>query len=265
MTTPPEKPDKNQTGSSQTWDADNYADNARFVSDLGAPVLDLLAPQSGERILDIGCGDGALTQNIVGTGATVVAIDQSPSQVAASRKLGLDAHVMDARHLIYADEFDGVFTNAALHWVKPPEDVVAGVARALKPGGRFVGEFGGYGNVDKIRSACTAALNARGLDGEAFNPWYFPTTAEYSDLLGAHGFEVKYAELIPRPTPLPGRMADWIKTLAQDFVAPIPEGEQDEFLEGVEKDLAADLRDADGNWTADYVRIRFAALYGEAG
>ena len=164
--------------SKQTWNSDNYANNARFVSDLGAPVLDLLAPKPGERILDIGCGDGALTQKIVAAGSDVVAIDHSPSQVAAARKLGLDAHVMDATHLIYADEFEGVFSNAALHWIKPPEAVVAGVATALKPGGRFVGEFGGYGNVSKIREASIAALNARGLDGEAANPWYFPTAEE---------------------------------------------------------------------------------------
>ena len=247
--------------STQTWDAANYADNARFVSDLGAPVLDLLAPRSGERILDIGCGDGVLTQKIVAVGADVVAIDHSPSQVAAARKLGLDAHVMDATHLIYADEFDGVFSNAALHWVKPPEAVVAGVAMALKPGGRFVGEFGGYGNVGKIKDALIAALNARGLDGDAANPWYFPTPEDYSALLAEHGFEVTNAVLIPRPTPLPGRMADWIKTLAQDFVAPVPQAEQDNFLQGVETDLAADLRDVDGNWTADYVRLRFSADY----
>jgi trans-aconitate methyltransferase len=247
--------------SSQTWDAANYASNARFVSDLGAPVLDLLAPKSGERILDIGCGDGALTQKIVAVGADVVAIDHSPSQVAAARKLGLDAHVMDATHLIYANEFDGVFTNAALHWVKPPEAVVAGVAMALKPGGRFVGEFGGYGNVSKIREASIAALNARGLDGEAANPWYFPTPEDYSALLSEHGFEVTSAVLIPRPTPLPGSMADWIKTLAQDFVAPVPQEEQDDFLQGIEADLVADLQDADGNWMADYVRLRFSADY----
>jgi trans-aconitate methyltransferase len=245
--------------SSQTWDAANYANNARFVSDLGAPVLDLLAPVGSERILDIGCGDGALTQKIVDAGAAVVGIDHSSSQVTAARKLGLDAHVMDATHLIYADEFDGVFTNAALHWVKPPEAVVEGVARALKPGGRFVGEFGGFGNVALIRNALTAALEAQGLVDKFVDPWFFPTPDEYSAMLKNFGFTVTSAELIPRPTPLPGSMADWIKTLAQDFVAPVPEEEQDQFLNGVEADLAADLQDDQGKWTADYVRIRFAA------
>ena len=147
----------------------------------------------------------------------------------------------------------------ALAWGEKEQGFVAGVATALKPGGRFVGEFGGFGNVSKIREASIAALNARGLDGEAANPWYFPTAEEYAELLAAHGFKVTSSVLIPRPTPLPGRMADWIKTLAQDFVAPVPEAEQDDFLEGVENDLAPDLKDADGKWTADYVRLRFSA------
>jgi len=252
------------TGSSQTWNATQYADNARFVSDLGAPVLDLLAPEPGMRILDIGCGDGALTAKIVAAGASVLAIDHSPSQIQASIELGLDARQMSALDLTFEAEFDGVFSNAALHWIKPPEQVVANVARALKPGGRFVGEFGGAGNVEKIRIASIRALNARGLDGEAANPWYFPTAEEYGALLTAHGFTVESAELIPRPTPLPGRMADWIKTLAQDFVTPVPEAERDAFLDGIEQALSADLLNDEGIWTADYVRLRFAATLDRA-
>ncbi len=247
--------------SSQTWDAGQYADNARFVSDLGAPVLDLLAPRADMRVLDIGCGDGALTAKIAAVGAEVVAIDHSQSQVDAARLLGLDAHKMSALELPFENEFDAVFTNAALHWIKPPEVVVANVARALKTGGRFVGEFGGAGNVEKIKTALIAALNARGLDGEAADPWYFPTPAAYGDLLQAAGFRVESAELIPRPTPLPGRMADWIKTLAQDFAAPVPEAERDDFLDGVEQTLAVDMRNDQGVWSADYVRLRFAATF----
>ncbi len=247
--------------SSQTWDAGQYADNARFVSDLGAPVLDLLAPRADLRVLDIGCGDGALTAKIAAVGAEVVAIDHSQSQVDAARLLGLDAHKMSALELPFENEFDAVFSNAALHWIKPPEVVVANVARALKTGGRFVGEFGGAGNVEKIKTVLIAALNARGLDGEAADPWYFPTPAAYGDLLRAAGFRVESAELIPRPTPLPGRMADWIKTLAQDFAVPVPEAERDEFLDGVEQTLAVDMRNDQGVWSADYVRLRFAATF----
>ena len=250
--------------SGQTWDAAQYADNARFVSDLGAPVLDLLAPRAGQRVLDIGCGDGALTARIAAAGAEVLAIDHSRSQVEAARELGLEARLMSALELDFEGEFDAVFSNAALHWIKPPETVVANVARALKPGGRFVGEFGGAGNVALIKAALIAALDARGLDGAAADPWYFPTPDDYGGLLAAAGFTVESAELIPRPTPLPGCLADWIKTLAQDFVAPLPAGQQDGFLDGVEAALAADLRDDQGVWSADYVRLRFAARLGPA-
>jgi len=247
------------SNSSQTWDAAQYADNARFVSDLGAPVLDLLAPRPGMRVLDIGCGDGALTARIAAAGAEVVAIDHSQSQVDAARVLGLDAHCLSALDLDFEDPFDAVFSNAVLHWIKPPEVVVANVARALKPGGRFVGEFGGAGNVEKIKTALITKLNARRLDGAGADPWYFPTPDEYADVLTAAGFVIDSAELIPRPTALPGSMADWIRTLAQDFVAPVPAAEQDQFLGEVEAALAAELRDDQGVWSADYVRLRFAA------
>lgn len=250
--------------SSQNWDAAQYADNARFVSDLGAPVLDLLRPRPGMRVLDIGCGDGALTQKIVAAGADVLGIDHSRSQIEAARKLGIEARLQSAVELDFTDEFDGVFSNAALHWIKPPDGVVAGVARALKRGGRFVGEFGGAGNVNLIRTTLIAALDEWGFDGRAADPWYFPTPEEYASLLAEHGFQVEMAELIPRPTPLPGSMADWIRTLAQDFVAPVPAERRDDFLSDVEAVLAADLRDAEGNWTADYVRLRFAAGWNPA-
>ena len=249
----------NTSNSSQNWDAAQYADNARFVSDLGAPVLDLLAPKPGQRVLDIGCGDGALTARIVAAGAEVLAIDHSDSQIKAAIKIGLDAHRMDALDLTFEAEFDAVFSNAVLHWIQPPAQGVANVARALKPGGRFVGEFGGAGNVEKIKMALIEALDARGLHGEGANPWYFPTAEAYSKLLADHGFNVESAELIPRPTPLPGRMADWIKTLAQDFVNPVPVAEQDDFLKGVEEKLSSELLNDKGIWSADYVRLRFAA------
>jgi len=248
-----------QKDSKQSWNADQYADNARFVSDLGAPVLDLLLPVEGMRILDLGCGDGALTEKIIAAGAEVLAIDHSPSQIEAARHRGLDAHVRDALEMSFEREFDAVFSNAVLHWIKPPEVVVANVARALKPGGRFVGEFGGHGNVEAIRSAALRALSGRGIDGLAVDPWFFPTPDEYRALLTSEGFDVQSVELIPRPTPLPGSMAAWIETLAQDFIAPVPEEERADFLAGVEEDLKPHLQKEDGSWFADYVRLRFAA------
>ncbi|MGO4847358.1 class I SAM-dependent methyltransferase [Inquilinus sp. 2KB_12] len=175
----------------QSWSAEGYARNARFVADLGQPVLDLLAPQAGERILDLGCGDGALTAKLVAAGATVVGADASAELVAAARALGLDARIADGQALAFDAEFDAVFTNAALHWMRDADAVIAGVKRALKPGGRFVGEFGGHGNVAAIATALIAALSARGIDGAARVPWFFSTPAEYAAKLEAQGFTVE--------------------------------------------------------------------------
>jgi len=137
----------------QHWNPEQYGRNARFVSELGMPVVELLSPRSGERILDLGCGDGALTVKLVELGCTVVGVDSSAEMVSVARLLGVDAHIMDGQSLAFVSEFDAVFSNAVLHWIKNPERVLAGVWRALKPGGRFVGEFGGYGNVAVIVTA----------------------------------------------------------------------------------------------------------------
>ena len=136
----------------QDWDPDQYATNARFVSDLGGAVLDLLAPQPGERILDLGCGDGALTVEIKTRGSDIVGVDASPDQIREAKRRGLDARVMNGHELTFANEFDAVFSNAALHWMAQPQTVLAGVHRALRSRSRFVGEMGGLGNVVRIRS-----------------------------------------------------------------------------------------------------------------
>jgi trans-aconitate methyltransferase len=244
----------------QHWDPARYARNARFVADLGLPVVELLAPQAGERILDLGCGDGVLTAKLVEFGCTVVGVDASPDQVAAAGERGLDARVVNAEALTFDREFDAVFSNAALHWIPRPDPVIAGVARALKPGGRFVGEFGGAGNVTKIRVALHSALRERSIDPEPLDPWYFPSPAEYRERLEAHGFEVRSIELIPRPTPLPGAMIEWLETFAEPFSTALPKSDRAAFLQDVQETLRPHLCDADGRWTADYVRLRFAAL-----
>jgi trans-aconitate methyltransferase len=243
----------------QTWDPERYERNARFVSDLGQPVVDLLAPRAGERILDLGCGDGVLTEQLVALGCRVVGVDGSPAQVAAARAKGLDAHVMDGQALGFENEFDAVFSNAALHWMKRADDVIAGVHRALRPGGRFVGELGGEGCVAIIRAALIAALDRRGIDGEALDPWYFPDVASYSRRLESGGFAVRWIALIPRPTPLPGDVTGWLETFAESFTGALSADERPEFLAEVREALRPALCDAAGNWTADYVRLRFAA------
>jgi SAM-dependent methyltransferase len=242
---------------SQTWDARGYAENARFVADLGAPVLDLLAPQRGERILDVGCGDGALTAKIGASGAEVVGIDSSAELVAAARAAGVDARLMDARDIRFSEPFDAVFTNAALHWITQPELVLAGVRRAVRPGGRFVGEFGGQGNVAAVRTALAAVLESHGLC--VASPWYFPTPDEYAQVLAAAGFVVDAIALIPRPTLLPTGLRGWLETFANPFVGSVDAARRNEIFTAVEARLAPILRDAAGRWTADYVRLRFAA------
>ena len=174
---------------SQQWNAEDYAQNAGFVPALGDAVLELLAPAPGERILDLGCGDGVLTKKLVAAGANVTGVDHSPEMVAASRALGLDARIADATALPFDAEFDAVFTNATLHWVKAhPEACVAGAFRALKPGGRFVGEFGGHGCVAAVVVALLAELERRGVTDAAVRiPWYFPSADEYRGRLERGG------------------------------------------------------------------------------
>ncbi|HZC47149.1 MAG TPA: methyltransferase domain-containing protein [Candidatus Acidoferrum sp.] len=247
------------TNPNQSWDPDAYARNARFVSDLGAPVVELLAPRAGERILDLGCGDGALTQKLADLGCDVVGVDSSAPQIDAARRLGLDARVADGERLTFDAEFDAVFSNAAIHWMHPPDDVIAGVWRALKPGGRFVGEFGGHGCVETVKRALMAALARRRIDGDALNPWYFPTVEDYRARLARRGFAVRYIALIPRPTPLPGEINGWLETFAQSFMAPLAPSDRAAFLDEVRETLRPDLCDSAGKWFADYVRLRFAA------
>src|SRR5271154_358172 len=195
---------------SQNWDAAQYARQGRFVADLAGGVLDLLAPRPGERVLDLGCGDGVLSAKITATGAEVVGVDNSPSMVVAARALGLDARVANAESLPFAAEFDAVFSNAALHWIRDQEAMLAGVHRALKPGGRFVAEMGGHGNIAAIRVALLAVFAPRKIPVERIECNCFYTPAEYPALLEGHGFRVESIHLIPRPTPLPAGIRGWL-------------------------------------------------------
>ena len=243
----------------QTWDPEMYARHARFVSDLGAPVLELLAPRPGERILDLGCGDGALTKKLVDLRCDVVAVDSSAPQVEAAKALGLDARVMDAAALPFREEFDAVFSNAVLHWITRADPMIAAVYRSLKPGGRFVAECGGHGCVQLIRTALVQAMDRRGIDGEARVPWYFPTPGDYATRLERAGFRVDSIALIPRPTPLPGDVIAWLETFAHSFLQGLADDVRSEYLQEVRTALEPQLRDSTGTWVADYVRLRFAA------
>lgn len=243
----------------QVWGAENYEKNARFVSDMTSEVVAWLAPRAGERILDLGCGDGVLTEKLVQAGAIVTGADNSEALLAAARKRGLDVEFKDGQALDYGPEFDAVFSNAALHWMTRAEDVVKGVARALKPGGRFVAEFGGHGNIAAIVTALRAVAVAHGKDPARAAGWFYPTPAEYRALLEANGFLVDRIGLFPRPTPLPTGLRGWLSTFRESYFEQWPERKRPEIVAELEALLAPALRDQTGNWTADYVRLRVAA------
>lgn len=245
----------------QEWKPDRYAEHAPFVPLLGLPVLGLLNPQPGERILDVGCGDGVLSARIIEAGAAVVGVDGSPDMVAAARQRGIDARLADAFALTFEAEFDAAFSNAALHWMKrDPDAVLKGVRRSLKPGGRFAGELGGHGNGAAITVALLAVLTRHGVQDAAFlNPWYFPTTDEYRAKLEAAGFQVDSIEPFPRPVILPTDMRGWLETFAGPFFQALPPQERSGALDEVVGLLRPALCDAEGRWTVDYVRLRFLA------
>ena len=238
------------------WDPVGYDQNARFVSDLGEPVLQLMNPKAGEMVLDLGCGDGELTLKLIDAGCHVIAVDSSPAMVESSLAKGINARVMDGQHLEFEGAFDAVFSNAALHWMTQPREVIAGVKRVLKPTGRFVAEMGGQGNVVSVLAALTKVRQRRGL--APVNPWYFPSVEEYRQLLEETGFQVPVIQLIPRPTVLPGKLRGWLETFAGSFLS--TEGaEREEMIAEVTEDLASTLCDDSGKWTVDYVRLRFVA------
>jgi SAM-dependent methyltransferase len=237
--------------STSSWDAADYARIGRFVSDLGAAALDLLDPQVGERILDIGCGDGALTHKIVERGAEVLGVDNSPQLVAAARAIGLEVLEMDAADMAFGPEFDGAFSNAALHWMHDKERVAAATFRALKPGGRFAGEMGGEGNLLRLRETLDAELVARGYPPPVESTNWYPAVEEFAAVYEAAGFEQVDARLIERPTPLPNGVGQWVTTFRRGWLdrAGVPQEER--------ADIGRAVADAVGSPNADYVRLRF--------
>jgi SAM-dependent methyltransferase len=241
----------------QHWSAKRYAETAHFVPTLSAPVLELLAPAGRERILDLGCGDGVLSEKIAAAG---VAVDAGPDMVAAAQSRGIDARVMDGQRLTFCGEFDAVFSNAALHWMRDQEMVLAGVSRALKPGGRFVAEMGGHNNTAAIIVALSAVLARRGIHARRLNPWYFPSADAYRKKLEAAGFTVENIAIIPRPTTLPAGLEAWLDTFAEDFLGAVPAQDRMQMHPEVTDLLRPVLMDETGTWIADYVRLRFFAI-----
>jgi trans-aconitate methyltransferase len=245
---------------SQTWNAEQYSKQGRFVADLAGGVFELLAPQPGERILDLGCGDGALTAKIATSGAQVVGVDASASMIDAAKVLGLDVRVANAEALPFEADFDAVFSNAVLHWVRNQETMLAGVYRSLKPGGRFVAEMGGHGNIAAIRVALAGVLRQWGLDAYTMDNNFFPNDTQYRARLESAGFTVDEIALIPRPTKLPeSGMRGWLETFRRGLLDQLPAERREQALEETVALLKPVLYTAEGGWTADYVRLRFHA------
>ena len=254
-------------GEPLVWDAALYDSKHSFVWQRGADLLELLRPEPGEVILDLGCGTGHLTEQIAVTASEVVGIDSSPEMIREAKKLhpGIRFEVGDARDFSFSRPFDAVFSNAALHWVREPERVVSSVAKSLRPGGRFVAEFGGKGNVRLVIEAFYLALGQMGFAaGPEVNPWYYPGIAEYSAILERHGMETTFATLFDRPTPLKdGRagLRDWIRVFGGTFYGGVPEDRREEFSRRVETILEPGLF-RDGAWVLDYRRLRILAVKG---
>ena len=246
----------------QTWDPATYAKDGAFVHELAGGVLEWLAPQPGERILDLGCGDGQLTQRIAATGAIVTAVDASAEMVAAARARGIAADQSAAESLPYPDgAFDAVFSNAVLHWVRGQDEMMQQVRRILRPGGRFVAEMGGHGNIAAIRVGFAAVLARHGFPALGDRGNYYATPEAYTRRLESHGFAVEKMIHFPRPTPLgEGGMLGWLRTFCRGVLDKLPWDLRETVVEETTAMLAPALRDEEGRWTADYVRLRFAAL-----
>lgn len=242
------------------WSAARYDASARFVTDLAGPVVDLLDPQPGDRILDLGCGDGPIAKALGEMGCVVRGVDASADMVESARARGVDAEIMDGHALTFDAEFDAVFSNAALHWMTRPDEVIAGVARALAPGGVFVAEQGGQGNVAAIRTALIAVLADHGLETDLSDIWYFPSAAAHARRLEAGGFTVEEIAIHPRPTPVAAGMEAWLETLAAPALARLPEDARADARRRVAALVRPALCDENGDWMADYARLRFRAV-----
>ena len=246
------------------WDAAQYDAKHAFVYQKAKGLVDLLAPKAGERILDVGCGTGALTAEIGRSGAEILGVDQSEEMISQARKKfpALRFETQDARQLRFNAQFDAVFSNAVLHWISEAEQVIAGVAQALKSGGRFVAEFGAKGNVRRLVEGfyrAFAALEMR--PPSVVSPWFFPSIAEYAGLLERHGLEVREAWLFDRPTILEEGehgLANWIRMFRQTFIEEMGEQYAQRWIQEVERQCRGELF-RDGSWVLDYRRLRITA------
>jgi len=240
------------------WNAEKYNKHANFVSNLASPVIDLLQPKKDEVILDLGCGDGTLAVEMEKLGANVIAVDLSENMVEKTKEKGIKAFVMSATELTFENEFDAVFSNAVLHWVKDADEAIKKISKSLKSNGRFIAEFGGYGNIKYLTDAMQEVFNNHKEFGSFNNPWYFPKDTDYKQLLEKNGFDVEYIELIPRPTKIDD-ISNWLDIFANGIVSHLSNEQQKQFKQEVRTILEPKIYSEKDGWVADYVRLRLKA------
>ena len=244
---------------SQHWEKEKYEKNARFVSDYGEELIEWLNPQKNEYILDLGCGDGVLTKKISEYGCKVLGLDGSQKFIEAAGKLGIDAVQGDAQNMNFENEFDAIFSNAALHWMTDYDGVLKSVSKALKKGGRFVVEMGCKGNVETIESAIFEIAEKHNL--KAKKCWFFPTPEEEKELLGRYGLKVKRMTSFSRPTLLPTGIKGWLQTFSAPAFVNIPKEMHEKLIDEIAEKVENELeKNENGQILADYVRLRFEAV-----
>ncbi len=242
---------------STQWDPERYESRFSFVWTHGADLVDLLRPKAGETILDLGCGTGQLAHKIAESGAFVTGLDSAPAMVAQARMNypALRFLLADGAAFTLPAPVDAVFSNAALHWITRPAAAIECIRRALKPGGRFIAEFGGRGNIAAIVDAVLAEVP------DALNPWYYPSLGEYATLLESHGFRVAEAYHFDRPTALEGErgMHDWLAMFGGPMLAGVEPAGRGRVTDRIVERLRPGMF-RNGIWYADYVRLRVRAI-----
>ncbi|GAA5795698.1 S-adenosyl-L-methionine-dependent methyltransferase [Helicostylum pulchrum] len=253
------------------WSASNYVKHASFVPKLGNIILDMLDAQPTEHVLDFGCGDGVLTKELATRCKSVIGIDASRRMITSANQdkpentsyMTVDGYDLDTwfNQTQNSNYFDAVFSNATLHWLKrDPVKVIKNIRHVLKPQGRFVAEFGGFMNCGEIQTGLISALNRRGLNGQSYSPWFFPSAEYYSKLLTENGFQVVQAELCPRITELNTDIVGWIEMFGFDFLKDVPVEEHKQVALEVQEHLRPSYQREDGKWCIMYNRLRVIAI-----